>query len=224
MKRSFSTVLAILTAFAAHSAFAETPAQDSWDQISDDDGIKVWSMDVPKSDVVAFRGEAVVDASIAKVAAVLSDTSRKLEWVAKIEAAKDVKIISSTERVEYNHTGTPWPLTDRDFVFHAKADLDKANGTMILRLKSVNDPAMPPQKDKVRGRIYNSQYTLKMLSPSKTLVTVEIHADPMGSVPKSIVNLFQKSWPSKTLKGIQKQAAKPDVKELPEVKNYFEGT
>ncbi len=46
---------------------------------------------------------------------------------------------------------------------------------------------------------------------------VEIHADPKGSVPKWLVNLFQKGWPRNTIEGIRKQAAKADVKEHPVV-------
>lgn len=217
-------VVALCAAVAAISIVHASTDEAGWEQIKDSDGIQVWRKELKDSPVVAFRGAAVVDASIAKVAQILSDTSRKLEWVAKIKEAKDIRTVSPTERIEYNHTGTPWPITDRDFVFSAKVEGNREKGQLMVLIKSVEDPLMPETKN-VRGKLYGSLYTLTSIEGGKkTKVMVEIHADPMGSIPKWVVNLFQKSWPSKTLEGIQKQAAKKDVPELAVVNAFFEGS
>ena len=71
-------------------------------------------MDIPDGDIIAFKGAAASMHRSRKLPLSSRTPRAKLEWVAKIEAAKDVKIISSSERVEYNHAGTPWPLTDHD--------------------------------------------------------------------------------------------------------------
>ncbi len=198
-----------------------TPVAKDWEEISNDEGIRVWRKEVEGSPVVAFRGEAVIDAPIGKISAILADTSRKKEWVAKIEEAKDIHLISEFERIEYNHTGTPIVLKDRDFVFHAKARLDKAKRQMVLKLRSVEDPRMPPT-EYVRGRLLESSYILTSIeNHTKTHLVVEIHADPMGSVAKWIVNLFQKSWPRKAIEGIRNQAAKKDVIINERVQKFF---
>lgn len=201
------------------AAFGSNP--NEWEEISNDDGIIVHRMEIPDSDIVAFKGEAVVNASIAKVANILIDTKRKLEWVADIKEARDIRQIGEYERVEYNHTGTPWPIRDRDFVFHAKVELDREKKTMWFKLHSVEDPAVP-ELSPVRGELKNSQYTLTSIdNDKKTRIVVEIHADPKGAIPKWLVNLTQKKWPRKTLTGIQNQAAKPDVVEHTAVRAYF---
>lgn len=198
------------------------PPGHDWEEISSEDGIVVHRREVPGSDLVAFKGETVIQAPIAKVANVLIDTSRKLEWVAKIVEAKNVRETSDFERVEYNHTATPWPLKDRDFVFEAKAEFDLPKKQVAFRMKSVEDPLMP-EKNCVRGELKNSVYLLTSLNEGKsTKVYVEIQADPKGSIPKWIVNLFQKSWPRITLEGIRKQVAKPDVQEHPQIKAMFQ--
>jgi len=223
MKRMFQA-FALVTVLALPSFAAQTPVETPWEVLSNDDGILVHRKEIPGSPVVAFKGEAVIEAPIAKVASVLYDTSRKMEWVAKLAEAKDVRMISNFERIEYNHTSTPVVLKDRDFVFHAKVDLDRANQRMRIALKSVEDAFMPDEGKYVRGELLNSAYTLTSLEGgTKTRLKVEIHADPKGSVAKWIVNLFQKSWPRKTLEGIRKQVAKADVKEHALVKAYFEG-
>lgn len=213
----------IVTSFAAPMP-ALPVADKSWEEVSKDEGIVTHRKEVPGSDIVAFRGETIIDATVAKVSNILIDTSRKKEWVAKIIEAKDVREISQYERIEYNATSSGFfAVRDRDFVFRAKVDLNKEKGQVVFTLKSVNDPDAP-ETDRVRGWLNESRYILTSIDGGKrTHVVVEINADPRGSVPKWLVNIFQKSWPRKTLENIQKQAAKADVAEHPGIKAFFEG-
>ncbi|MCC7441574.1 MAG: hypothetical protein IT285_08075 [Bdellovibrionales bacterium] len=195
----------------------------NWEELSKDDGIVTYSREIPGTDVVAFRGEGLIKAPIAKVANILIDTPRKLEWVAKIEKAKDIRSIGPYERIEYNHTRSGvFIVRDRDFVFHAKGEFNDAQKQMIFRLKSVKDERAP-EAGPVRGELQESKYVLTSRKGGKeTYVEVEILADPKGSIPKWLVNLFQKSWPRKTLENMRKQAKKKDVIEHPLVKAHFE--
>ncbi|MBI3541822.1 MAG: hypothetical protein HY075_00920 [Deltaproteobacteria bacterium] len=222
MNKLLSSLL--VAASFGSSAFAVTlpKADTTWEHISDSDKVTVYKKEIPGSAVVAFRGETTIDAPIAKVANVLIDTSRKKEWVFRIVEAKDVRTISQYERIEYNHTASGFFLVkDRDFVFHAKAELDRDNKQVVFSMKSVDDAAMP-EKGPVRGWLDDSRYILTQVAPNQTHVVVEIHADPRGSVAKWLVNLFQKSWPTKSLNGIRAQCAKPDVAEHAGIKAYFE--
>ena len=179
---------------------------NAWDEVSDEDGIKVWRRDIEGSPVVAFRGETIINASLAKVASVLDDTSRKHEWVANLLESKDLTIFSPTDRVEYNRTEAPWPIKDRDFVFRATVEVDKPNKTLMIKIKSTTHQAKPVDEDKaVRGELLESSYILASLGENRTRVTVEIQADPKGSIPKWVVNWAQKGWPRKTLGNIKNQ-------------------
>ena len=80
---------------------------------------------------------------------------------------------------------------------------------------SVLEAGIPPGRY-VRGDLMNTTFILTSLeNGARTHVIGEVHADPMGSVPKWIVNFFQKDWPIDTLQGLRKQVAKPDVKTDP---------
>lgn len=218
---SFLILIAVVSTAMAAQMPAIPVADQSWKKISNDDGVIAYSKEVPGSDIVAFRGETTIDASIAKVANVLIDTSRKKEWVHKLAEARDVRQISTYERIEYNHTSSGFFLVrDRDFVFRAKAELNKEKRQMVFTITSVKEDSVP-ETDKVRGELKDGRYILTALSPNKTHVVVEIAADPKGSVPKWLVNLFQKSWPTKSLNGIRAQCAKADVQEHAGIKGYF---
>ncbi|HTL12902.1 MAG TPA: START domain-containing protein [Bdellovibrionota bacterium] len=216
-------VLSLCAALVAVTSQASpAPVVKDWEKQDQDNGIITYHKEIPGSDIVAFRGEGMIDAPIAKVANILIDTPRKMEWVAKIAEAKDVRNIGPYERIEYNHTSSGFFLVkDRDFVFHAKADFDDAHKAMIFSLSSVKD-ALMPERGPVRGELTGSRYILTSKeNGTKTYVEVEINADPKGDVPKWLVNLFQKSWPRTTLENMRKQAAKKDVVEHPGVKEHF---
>ncbi len=197
-----------------------------WEFQGENEGIKTWRSQVEGSPLVAWKGEALVDAPIGKVATVMADTSRKTEWVHKAAKAENIRLISPLERIEYNRTETP-PLImkDRDFVFHAWTEMDRLKKEMRIFFLSVEDPLKPEDSKYVRGKLIKSRYVLTQEEGgAKTRVVVEIHLDPQGSVPKWLVNLFQKSWPFRTLSGIRTQVAKADVLEHKAVKGFFDGS
>jgi uncharacterized protein YndB with AHSA1/START domain len=208
------------------AAVAQPPpaAAEGWRVLSRAGGIVVMSREIPGSPILAFRGEAVLEAPIARVAAVLADTARKHEWVARLKEARLVREASETDRVEYNRTAVPRPAKDRDFVFRAEAEIDEPGRRIVIRMRSVEDPAVPPGAGLVRGEIVESVMILGALpGGGRTHVILEIHADPKGAVPKWLVNLFQRTWPRVTLEGLRRQVAKPDAGEHPGVKALWPG-
>jgi hypothetical protein len=204
-------------------ALAHAPAWSAdWEEIGDDDGIRVSRKEIADSPIIAFRGEAIVDASIAKIAQVLDDTRRKVEWVASAAEARDVRTVGPFERIEYNHTTTPIVLKDRDFVYKVKTEVDPQKQQIRIAFHSVEDALVPVYSKCVRGRLVAGKYVLTAIDRDRTRVLVEVQADPMGAVPKWIANVFQRSWPRRTLQGIRRQAARSDVPEHSLAKELLE--
>jgi len=197
----------------AQAPSSQAPAPPAWEKMGEDDGIAVYRREVPGSPLIAFKGDGIVNASIVRVASVLSDSSRATEWVDSLTESKIVRQVSETETIHYDHIGTPFVLKDRDFVSDCKLDFDPAQKQVILRIHAVTDPLAPPT-NAVRGELLHSSFTMTSLEHgTKTRVVAEIHADPKGSVAPWIVNLFQKGWPHNTLKRLRAQVAKPDIQE-----------
>jgi hypothetical protein len=203
-------------ALVVGSANADSPS--GWQKIDDSDGIIAYKREIPGSPVIAFRGDADIDAPIARVASILVDIDRGTEWMDSLVDAHTVRRISDTEYVEYDHIGTPFPLTDRDFVYDAKLELQPESKKLVLRFHSVEDPKAPKTKY-VRAELMQSSFTLTALDHgARTHIVADIHTDPKGSVPKWIVNLFQKSWPHNTIESLRKQAKKANVVDHPQLK------
>ena len=85
-------------------------------------------------------------------------------------------------------------LSDRDFIYKAEFKYFPKAETFVLNLKTLSS-SMPPLEGVVRGKIIESNYYIsKTGKPGVTKMAVEILVDPMGSVPKWLVNIFQKDW------------------------------
>lgn len=206
---------------APHDAGADGPAI-IWTKIDDTDGIAVYRRDVPGSDVIAVKGEGIVAAPLVRVASVVFDTSRATEWIDSLAEARIVRRVSDTEYVEYDHFTTPFVMKDRDFVTSNRLEYDPARKAITIRMRSVADPAAPATSY-VRGELVSSTFVLTPTPDGKgTRVVGDVHCDPRGSVPKWIVNQFQKDWPTSTFKKLRVQVAKANIVETPAIRKLVD--
>jgi START domain len=221
-----SLAAALLTTLALSGvAHADTPSAPKWEMFDEEDGIRMYRRDVPGSSIVALRGEGFVEAPIARVASVLADRKRSVEWIDRLVKTKVLRQLSDTESINWNHIKTPTPLKDRDFVFKSMITTDPAQKKVLFSYYSVKDALAPETDDYVRGSFKAGKFELTMATRTNkdgtktrgTIVNAEVEVDPAGSVPTFIVNMVQKSWPHKTLTALRRQVAKPDIKDDPRV-------
>lgn len=217
---------ALLTTFALSGlAHADTPKAPKWELFDEEDGVRMFRRDVPGSSVVALRGEGFVEAPIARVASVLADRKRSIEWIDRLVRTKVLEQITETESINWNHIKTPTPLKDRDFVFKSSITTDPAKKKVVFSYYSVAHKSAPVTDDYVRGSFKGGKFELTMATRTNkdgtktrgTIVNAEVEVDPAGSVPTFIVNMVQKSWPHKTLMALRKQVKKADIKDDPRV-------
>jgi hypothetical protein len=183
-----------------------------WQQLDDEDGVKVYSKDIPNSPLVAFRGETVVKAPIGKLLWVLADNTHRTAWVDRLQRSLVLEASGSYDYVVYQHFSLPFPISDRDYVYRGHARSGKG-GSVVLEMQSVDHPKAPATIG-VRARLVQSRYELIPLAADRTRVIVEIQTDPKGSLPSWLVNLIQESWPMKTLLALRAEVKKPYVGSL----------
>ena len=212
----------LATAFLSGTVYAAANAPNSaWEKFDDVDGIALFRREVPGSDVIALRGEGVVNAPILRVASVLVDTTRSTEWIDRLAEVRVVRKISADEEVHWTHIETPAVIKDRDFVFDIKLELDPEHKKVSLNYHSVFDSSAP-KTDFVRGEFKFGTFTLTSIDGGKkTRVLTEVLADPRGSVAKWIVNMVQKKWAYNTIMSLRAQVAKPNIKDQPRLRDLL---
>ncbi len=210
---AFATLLLFGT--AALSAKTFDWRANKWEQIDDSEGIKVYRKSFKDSDVKGVAGAALIEASAAKIIWVLMDHDHKDQWVDKFYKAHTIDNPSLLTSIQYAAFDMPLFIADRDFVYRYQFSYDQELGAIVVDSKSVTHPSAPAGKSVgVRGEIVMGKYRLYPRDGGKsTYVEVEYLADPKGSLPVWLVNLVQKSWPLKTLRGLREQVKKPFVKD-----------
>ncbi len=192
-----------------------------WNKCSNDNGLTIYWSKLAGSQVIAFRGEGIVNSPMEKVASVIVDASRGTEWINSLVSSKVVRTISDKEFIEYDHVGIPFPfdsvISDRDFVSDVTVKFDAKTKWMTVSYKPTTDPDVPVLKKYTRG-IVDCEFKLTRMSfPDQTYVEAQVFTDPKGNIPKWLVNFFQQGWPQDTFEGLRKQSCKNDIKVLPVV-------
>jgi hypothetical protein len=195
-----------------------------WVETGREDGVVSFKREVPGSDVIALRGEGVVDAPLMRVVSVLLDYARAPEWVDSLAEVRVVRMTGKLEFIEYDHVATPpVVMQDRDFVCHGKLWLDLHKQTFAMMIEPATDPSVPVNDDYVRGELRGFWWLQAIDGGKKTSVITEMHGDPKGGVPKWLVNLFQNNWARSTLQSLRAQVAKKDIQIMPQVRAAFAG-
>ena len=212
-----------LSLLALGVVLPNSSAQETlWDLKKNEDGIKVYSKRVKNSPLLAFKAVTEVDYPVSKVATVIKDSKRRSEWVPEILEIKVIEKISLTEQIEYQKVNSPWPLKDREILVYGKILFNDEKKQFEIWVKSTERDDVPVGENCIRAVLMGSSYFIKPIGRNKTRLTVEIHLDPKGMVPKWIVNWVQKGWSFKYMEGFRKQVAKPDIVVEEEVKKKFQ--
>ncbi len=193
--------------FASAIALAQSP-QTNWTKIKDDQGILIYTADVPGSDIIKVKTEVTINAPLARIRRILDDAPRRAQWIPYLNDSKILQPISATQRLEYSRFDAPWPASDRDFVYRIRLSQER-NDRLIFRMKSEPSPLMPEQADAIRAELVESVYTLTALTPRRTRVELIFHADLKGWLPVWIINIVQRHLPFRMLKNLRARAEHP---------------
>jgi hypothetical protein len=108
----------------------------------------------------------------------------------------------------YSSYDMPFPVSDRDFVFKVKKEIDPKDKKVTVRIWSVADAEHTPENSVgVMGWVERMWFQVRMISPTESEVVVESHVDPKGIVPGWAVNMINRGWPVNTLLGIEREVA-----------------
>lgn len=199
-----------------------------WTKYSDEDSIQVFeAKKAHKSGLIPIKVHTILDYPITKVLTVLTDASRKTEWVPRLDVSKTVEQMAFGEFVDYASFDAPWPFEDRDFLVYIKTDYNVEKKEVKAIIYSVTHPQMPNRKGFVRGHTYSGNTYLKSVyNDTKTYVELSFFNDYKGNIPKWIVNMVQLTWPRTFIGQLRTQLAKKNVTDkyerLDVVKKYLE--
>jgi hypothetical protein len=194
--------------------------QNAWKLVSDKEGIKIYTSEMPDSKVKAIKVECEFNATPSQLVALLMDANTSADWVYHTKSSTIIKQVSPSEIYYYSEVNMPWPTANRDFVAHLTVSQNPITKVIVIDGPAVQ--GMVPEKKGI-VRITNSlgKWTITPFGLDQLKVQYTLHVEPGGSIPAWMVNMFATEGPQQVFKEIKIQLEKPAYKNavLPYIDN-----
>ncbi len=166
-----------------------------WELEKNETGIKVYTRTIEGEDIREFKATVLLDAPVKKVADIILDINNYASWYPQISEAKIIKKIHSNEYYVYNVIDLPWPTSDRDGV--SKMNITITEAATTIKIEAING-IKPKNPDYVR--ITKSYGYWKLTKQgTKTSLHFQYFANPGGSLPDWVINMYIVDNPFETL-------------------------
>jgi START domain len=187
-------------------------AQEGWSLKLDKEEIRIYTRPYIDSKIKALKVLCTVKATFSQLAAVLLDIKSQDKWFYHTKSTILFQV-SPSELYYYAEMGFPFPFSNRDFVEHIKVCQNPVTKVMTMEVQNV--------PDYITGkpgivRVLQS-YCKWVISPAGgDLITIEftLFADPGGSIPVWLINIFSIYGPFETFRKLKIQLNKPEYRNV----------
>jgi hypothetical protein len=141
------------------------------------------------------------------------DVKNSEDWLYHTSSNYIIKQVSPSELYYYSMVEVPWPVSNRDFIAHIKVSQDAA--TKVITVDAPCIPDMVPRKaGVVRVADSKGKWVLTPVGKDKVKVLYTLHADPGGSIPAWLSNMFATKGPTESFQKLKLQLQKHAYKNV----------
>lgn len=182
-------------------------AQNKWKLEKNSDGIRIYTKNVAGSNMKMLRAELEAAGNVQQLANILDDVNRQKTWVYSTKSSRMIKRTAHGEMLYYTEKEMPWPVTNRDVVIKTRMTVDTAAGTLTLYAQNA-DNVEAAKKGIVRVSSSRVVWKVQELNGNKLKIEYEAQADPGGTVPAWVSNMFLTKGPYESFMALRKQLDK----------------
>jgi hypothetical protein len=182
----------------------------NWNLEFERNGVKVWTRKLDWSKIKEFKGEIVVNSNLGSIVSVFDDAENFPQWLYNCYKSLRIRKDSEFRGVMYTAIRFPWPAKNRSVTYQYVATQDKTTKEIIFNILATRDKI--PDDGNVRITYMKATYVLTPLTPNRSRVVFQSHADPSGDLPQSVINMFLTETPYQTLLNLKKSSKTQDSK------------
>jgi START domain. len=175
-------------------------AQENWNLVKEEAGIKVYTKTESGSKYKAFKAEMQVSCKIENIVEVLKNTNSVNNWVVNCKGVKLLKT-EDIDQYYYIETSLPFPFENRDMVY--RFQYIEINSEQFKVIVTGIPEYIQPKEGIVRMVKANGYWLLTSIDTDKTVLTYQMHVEPGGLIPAWLANPFIKNVPFSTFKGLR---------------------
>lgn len=176
---------------------------DGWEFIKEKDNIKVWTKPSENSSFKKVLIKSNFDATLSTLVMIGRDVKSYSDWVFRNIGSSVVETESKQSLIYHSVSDMPWPMEDRDAVVRNKVRQDPTTKKVYIDSKMIQNH--PFSKEGVlRAKEYHAQWVLTPLENNQVEVLLCVFAEPGGSIPAWLANLFLDKGPIETFLSIKR--------------------
>jgi START domain. len=195
IKRIITFIAFTATTIAAH-------AQGDWKFKKESEGIKIYTKEAPSGPQL-LKAELTVKGTPEKLIAILLDIPGQKDWVYSTKSSSLLKQLGPQELIYYTEKTMPWPVQNRDAVMYLKIQQHPQTGVVTLTSKAMPNH-IPAKNGLVRVPASTVSWVVKPTGNNTMHITYEVMADPGGTVPTWVINMFITKGPLETFRKMRK--------------------
>ena len=175
-------------------------AQENWNLVKEEAGIKVYTKTESGSKYKAFKAEMQVSCKIENIVEVLKNTNSINNWIVN---CKGVKLLKTEDNDQYYYieTSLPLPFENRDMIY--RFQYIEINSEQVKVIVTGIPEYIQPKEGIVRMVKTNGYWLLTSIDTDKTALTYQMHVEPGGLIPAWLANPFIKNVPFSTFKELR---------------------
>lgn len=204
--------LLVYAGFALAFAAGASPcpaAEPDWSLVTVRDGVEVHARSVPGSPVAEVKATMIVEATPARVFAVLLDSDRFVEFVPYVVEVRTVARDSPSVWYVYQRISPPF-VSDRDYTLRHESFEEPQSGRYELRWQAAGARGPPPREEVVRVNLCTGAYLVQGVDGgARTRLSYQLHTDPGGALPKWLVNASNSESVPALLQAMARRATDP---------------
>lgn len=206
-------LMLLLAAFLLLPGFIAGSEHD-WQQVRDEDGIKVYLKKYWSDEVKSFRGEVLINTSLDSLLAVILDINACSDWVHRCKNPLLLLRKAFSEGYHYQVHKLPFPARNREFIFHSTITRSLKTSSVSIHMNVVPEfcaqntsttCSLIGNTSLLRVKHSHGHYLLEPLQDSLTRVTWTHHTNPEGNLPVWLINRLIREMPFQTLQGLRKK-------------------
>ena len=208
--RSYSHLLfIILCVFVCLLPTVGLATGPKWEPAGGEDGIKVWSLEIPGRDLPGFRGITTIRAQIDDIFGEMLNYDAHTEWMYQCKESRLLEQVADNRVFLYNRVNAPWPVKDRDVVVDIRHLFTPDHRALTIRFRQTKKVTVPVPRWTVRMPRIDGFYRLWQGSaPGVTNVLYQVEVDIGGNVPDFLARRYARNLPFHTLDRLRERVEK----------------
>lgn len=184
--------------------------QSDWELAKEKDGIKVYLRSYKGGKLKELKAITKIKCSLHTLNAVFKDVTNCKNWMSDIGESTLLKQMPDGTLYKYFVVNVPFPLKNRDIIYHEHSVQDPHDKSITF--KSVSVPDFHPEKDGL-VRMLESESLWKFTPKGNGDIEIvhQLYADPSG-IPSWIVNMLMVDGPIGTINKLKKEVLKDQFK------------